>query len=121
MTLDKRQLLRYSVIAAGLSAVFFFLILREMTLLNLMDSVTLSGICFLILALFRTARYLHFYDLPMYSSKKFMELFRGGSNPETKVGQYHEYIKTLNHPANFKEAYLVAAVLLGSSMLMAML
>ena len=118
MALDKDKLLQYGAVSVGLTAVFFFLILREMNLFNLVDSFTLSGICFLILALFRTARYLHFYDLPIYSGKKFMELFRRADNREPKVGQYYEYIRTLEHPVDFKEAYVIAAALLLGSMLM---
>lgn len=120
-TLDKARMVRYGIAAAIISAIFFFVFLKEFTLINLLDSITLTGICFLIVGMFRTAKYLHFYDLPIYGGKKFVELFKGRySKKQSKVGEYHEYVQNLDYQVNFKEAYVTAGILLGVSLVISM-
>lgn len=119
-SLDKSRLIRYGVAAVVISGVFFFGFLRELTFVNVLDAITLTGICFLLVGLFRTAKYLHFYDLPIYGGKKFVELFRRYSKQESKLGEYHEFVQGLNYQENFKEAYLMAGVLLGISLIVSM-
>lgn len=119
-SLDKSRLIRYGVAAVVISGVFFFGFLKEFTFVNVLDAITLTGICFLLVGLFRTAKYLHFYDLPIYGGKKFVELFRRYSKQESKSGEYHEFVQGLNYQVNFKEAYLIAGVLLGIALMASM-
>lgn len=115
--LDGKRMCRYLLMACILTGAFLGIFLGKPTASNVADAVSLTGILFLILALFRTAKYLHFYDLPIYGGKKFAELFRKYEKEESTLGEYHEYVQSLNYRINFIEAYVTAGILLFSSFL----
>ena len=120
LMIDRKKLCGYVIAAAGLSVLFTLRL--GFSFRGVTDAVTLSGISFLILALFRTARYLRFYDLPVFGFKKFVELWKkdykkGGSS----VGEYHEFVKEVVHVADFKEAYAVSATCLLASAALSLL
>ena len=73
--MQKRNLARLGA-AAGAMVCLVFAVRREYSLLGVSDAFAVAGLLFLILALFRTARYMRFYDLPIYGFKKFVEIWR---------------------------------------------
>lgn len=114
--LQKRNLARLG--AAGAAMVcLVFAVRREYSLLGVSDAFAVTGLLFLILALFRTARYMRFYDLPIYGFKKFVEIWRvkEPSSKNSKLGNYGDFVRNYTHEKNYGEAYVLAAVLLAVS------
>ena len=75
MGIQKKNMVRYGISAALLVSILFA-VRREYSLLGVSDAFAISGLMFMILALFRTAKYMRFYDLPIYGFKKFVEIWK---------------------------------------------
>lgn len=91
-----------------------FIIRREYSLLGISDAFAISGLMFLILALFRTAKYMRFYDLPIYGFKKFIEIWKmkEPSKSHSKLGNYGDFVQSYEHEKNYGETYILAAMML---------
>lgn len=118
MSIQRKRVIRCAVTAILVAAAVFF-VRREYSLFGISDALALSGLMFLILALFRTARYMRFYDLPIYGFKKFVEIWKmkEPSKNNSKLGNYGDFVQTYEHEKNYGEAYLTAAVLLALAFL----
>lgn len=111
MNLNQHRLKRYLIAAAVMIFVIMAVWRRNFSIVGFSDACAITGICFLILALFRTAKYMRFYDLIIFGGKKFMEIWKNEdlSRKGSRVGQYHEFVQNQEHEADFKEVYLVTA------------
>lgn len=112
-SIQRKNMVRYGGIAACL-VILLFVIRREYSLLGISDAFAISGLMFMILALFRTAKYMRFYDLPIYGFKKFMEIWKikEPSKKNSKLGDYGDFVQTYEHEKNYMEAYVLASLLL---------
>lgn len=113
MHIQRKSMARYGI-AALLLVTVLFAVRREYSLLGISDAFAIAGLMFMILALFRTAKYMRFYDLPIYGFKKFVEIWKvkEPSKKNSKLGNYGDFVQTYEHEKNYAEAYLFAAVLL---------
>lgn len=104
---------------AGTAVTAGFLIIRsDFSLKGMSDAMALSGICFLIAALFWTARSLHFYDLIIYGFQKFTNLWKNRNFTQRTSEGYYEFMESRHYQTNYTECYVTAAVLLiGSAVL----
>lgn len=105
---------------AGL-AVFVFIWRGVPGLLGASDALALSGLCFLIAALFLTAKHMHAYDLLIYSFYKFINIWknRGFTSRESK--DYHEFLAERQYGKTEVSYYITAGVLLLLALVMAFL
>ena len=113
LSIQKKNIIRYGGIAIFLTIAIFF-VRREYSLLGVSDAFAISGLMFMIMALFRTAKYMRFYDLPIYGFKKFVEIWKikEPSKKNSKLGNYGDFIQNYKHERNYMEAYFLAAVML---------
>lgn len=113
MHIQRKGLTRYGI-AAALLVMVLFALRREYSILGISDALAIAGLMFMILALFRTAKYMRFYDLPIYGFKKFVEIWKvkEPSKKNSKLGNYGDFVQTYEHEKNYAEAYLFAAALL---------
>lgn len=99
------------------AAVFVFR--GKMSLAGASDAFAVSGICFLIAALFLTAKHMHAYDLLIYSFQKFKNLWRNKGYSSRESLDYHEFLAQ-RHYRKTETAYFAAAgVLLLLALLLA--
>ena len=75
------------------------------------DACAISGICFLILALFRLTRCLHFYDLVLYGFKKFKQIWKNENFMEKDTGSYADYINSRHYEKNYGETFIAAVIM----------
>lgn len=85
-----------------------FVMRQEHSLIGLCDSVTVIGIAYLIVAMFLTAKKLRFYDLSIYSFKKFVKLWKKDSREFDELGDYYQYMNRVTHDERFLEYYIVS-------------
>lgn len=116
MRIQKKSMVRYGI-AAVILAGGLFAVRREYSLLGISDALAIAGLMFMILALFRTAKYMRFYDLPIYGFKKFVEIWKvkEPSKKNSKLGNYGDFVQNYVHEKNYAEAYVLAAALLVTS------
>ena len=116
MGIQKKNMVRYGISAALLVSILFA-VRREYSLLGVSDAFAISGLMFMILALFRTAKYMRFYDLPIYGFKIFVEIWKvkEPSRKNSKLGNYGDFVQNYVHKKNYAEAYVLAAALLVTS------
>lgn len=118
--IDKKRLTRYVFAAIILTGLFTLRL--GLSLVGVADGITLSGITFLILGLFRIARYLRFYDLPVFGFKKFAELWKKDFKKRgSSVGEYHQFVEETFHQVDFKEAFGVGGLFLFMGMVLSLL
>ena len=102
--------IKHTAAAAALAAVIWA-VRRQWSLIGLSDAAALSGICFLILALFRLARYLKFYDLIIYGFTKMKQIFKNKEFLDTDTGTFAEYTAKTRYENSYIEAFIAAAVM----------
>lgn len=106
------------LIAGAAVTVGFLAVRGEFSLKGLSDAMALSGICFLIAALFWTARSWHFYDLIIYGFQKFANLWKNRNFTQRTSEGYYEFLEGRHYEKNYTECYVTAAVLIiGSAVL----
>ena len=103
MGIQKKNMVRYGISAALLVSILFA-VRREYSLLGVSDAFAISGLMFMILALFRTAKYMRFYDLPIYGFKKFVEIWKvkEPSRKNSKLGNYGDFVQNYVHKKNYR-------------------
>lgn len=103
--------------ALGTAAVFF--LRQEYSLRGASDAFSITGLCFLIAALFLTAKHMHAYDLLIYSFHKFVNIWknRGFSSRDSKG--YHEFLAGRQYQKNAGAYYGTGGVLLLFALLLA--
>lgn len=95
------------LLAAVLSAVIFFA-RKEPGNVGISNACALSGICFLILALFRRARYLRFYDLLFYGFQKFIQIWKNHDFRDRDGKRYADFLESRKYEKNDWEAFIAA-------------
>lgn len=105
--------------AAGTAAVFLWR--RDFSLLGASDALAVTGICFLIAALFLTAKYLHAYDLLIYSFHKFVNIWKNRGFSSRDSQGYHEFLAERHYQKTAGAYYGTAGVLLLLALLLAFL
>lgn len=78
---------------AAAAAAVIFVIRRQWNLIGISDACALSGIGFLIVSLFRRARYMRFYDLCIYGVMRFKSLRTNPEMTDKKFGSYGEFVQ----------------------------
>ena len=87
-----------NLVYAAVAAAVVFVIRRQWNLIGISDACALSGIVFLIVGLFRRARYMRFKSLrtnPGVSDKTF--------------GSYGEFVEKRRYERNYTESFIAAA------------
>lgn len=110
MSYQVRCYIKNILLSITLAAVIF-LLRREWQLVGVSNACALSGICFLILALFRTARYLRFYDLVLYGFLKFVQIWRNKNFADHVTGGYEEFVRTRRYEQNYGETFIAALLM----------
>ena len=82
------------VLSALALAIVIFVIRREWHLTGFSNAMAISGICFLIMALFQTARYLRCYDLIIFGFLKFKQLWKNEKFMDKHTGSLGNSWKT---------------------------
>lgn len=103
---------RNCLFAAALVTCLFLVLRRDLSRTGISDAFALSGICFLIAALFLTARNLHSYDLIVYGFQKFTSLFKNRNFTRNSSLAYHEFLEGQTYSKHYMEYYFTAAVLI---------
>ncbi|MDO4265575.1 MAG: DUF3899 domain-containing protein [Eubacteriales bacterium] len=113
------QYVRLGLSGAVLTAAVF--VLRgKMNLVGASDAFAVSGICFLIAALFLTAKHLHAYDLLIYGFQKFKNLWRNKGYSSRESLDYHEFLAQRHYPKTETAYFAAAGVLLLLALLLAL-
>ncbi len=99
------------LLAVGLGAVIFAW-QRNWSLIGVSDACALSGICYLILALFRFTRYLRFYDLIIYGVHKFTRIWKNEKFSDKAMGSYGEFVAGRRYEKNYGETFIAAVSML---------
>jgi len=89
-------------------AIAIFLVRREWHLIGVSNAFALSGICFLIMALFRMSRYLRFYDLMIYGFLKFKQIWKNRDFLDKSTGSYGEFSQSRRYEKNYGETFIAA-------------
>lgn len=97
-----------NILSATALAIIIFVVRREWHLIGISNAFALSGICFLILALFRTARYLHFYDLAIYGFLKFKQIWKNRDFMDKNTGGHGEFVENRRYEKNYGETFIAA-------------
>lgn len=100
-----------SILSAVVLAVLAFIWRKNWSLIGVSDACAISGICFLILALFRLTRCLHFYDLVLYGFKKFKQIWKNENFMEKDTGSYADYINSRHYEKNYGETFIAAVIM----------
>lgn len=93
---------------AAVTAAAIFAIRRQWTLVGLSDACALSGIIFLIIALFRLARWLRFYDLVIYGFQKFKQIWKNENFLDGQSGSYGDFVESRRYEKNYGETFIAA-------------
>ena len=72
------------------------------------NAMAISGICFLIMALFQTARYLRCYDLIIFGFLKFKQLWKNEKFMDKHTGSYGEFLENRRYEKNYGETFAAA-------------
>lgn len=110
--LNKTRLIRYSLLAACLSVVIFFAMMRKFTAVNIIDTLTITGVCFLTAGFVLTVRYVHFNDERYNTGKKILRMLRKKTREETGTDENYDFLQNNKHEVDFVEAYLISGTLL---------
>lgn len=97
-----------NLIYATTIAAILFVIRRQWNFMGVSDACALSGICFLILALFRRARYMRFYDLFIYGAMRFKSLRKNPEMTDKTFGSYGEFVEKRQYEKNYMESFIAA-------------
>lgn len=97
-----------SIVYAALLAVAVFAVRRQWTFVGFSDACALSGIVFLIMALFRLARWLRFYDLVIYGFQKFKQIWKNENFLDTPAGSYGAFVESRRYEKNYGETFIAA-------------
>lgn len=101
-----------SILYAGALAAVIFVCRRQWSLVGISDSCALSGIVFLIAALFRMARYLRFYDLIIYGFQKFKQIWKNQDFLENASRNYGTFVESRQYEKNYRETFIAAVLFL---------
>ncbi|WP_337810994.1 hypothetical protein [Enterocloster sp.] len=82
-----------NLVYAAVAAAVVFVIRRQWNLIGISDACALSGIVFLIVGLFRRARYMRFYDLCIYGAMRFKSLRTNPGVSDKTFGSYGEFVE----------------------------
>lgn len=99
------------MLSAAALAALIFLIRRVWNLTGMSDACALSGICFLILALFRIARYLRFYDLLIFGFKKFKQIWKNEKFLDRDTCSYADFLESRQYEKNYGETFIAAVLM----------
>lgn len=97
-----------SILSAALLAAVIFAVRREWGAVGISDACALSGICFLILALFRAARYLRFYDLIIFGFQKFKQIWKNQNFLDEATGSFGAFVEGRRYEKNYGETFIAA-------------
>ena len=97
-----------SVLHGALLALAIFVVRRQWTFVGLSDACALSGIVFLIIALFRLARWLRFYDLVIYGFRKVKQIWKNENFLDTSEGSYGAFVESRRYEKNYVETFIAA-------------
>lgn len=113
MTYRQKKLLQY-LTTAVIIALIIFLVRPLKNAVGVSDACAVTGILFLITALFRYARFLRFYDLIIFGFLKFIDIWKNDkfSGKDSRTGQYHEFVSRQVHERDYMEAFFTAGVFL---------
>ncbi len=100
-----------SISAAVILAVLVFAIRQDWNLLGVSNACTVSGICFLCLALFRVSRNLHFYDMVIFGFQKFKQIWKNEKFLEKDSCSYADFLASRRYEKNYGEAFTAAGLM----------
>ena len=98
-----------NLVYAAVAAAVVFVIRRQWNLIGISDACDLSGIVFLIVGLFRRARYMRFYDLCIYGAMRFKSLRTNPGVSDKTFGSYGEFVEKRRYERNYTESFIAAA------------
>lgn len=98
-----------NLLYAAAAAAVVFVIRRQWDLMGVSDACALSGIVFLIVGLFRRARYMRFYDLCIYGAMRFKSLRINPGVTDKTFGSYGEFVEKRRYEKNYMESFAAAA------------
>ena len=113
--LNRLRFYRGTIRMSGILFAVFFAVRRQWNLTGVSDACALAGICMLVVAMFRTARCLRFYDLILYGVRKFAQLWKKGGIEAGRDAGYAAFQETRRYEKNYIEAYIAAACLFACS------
>ena len=87
------------------------------------DGLAIMGICYLVVSLFRLVRQIGFFDLAIFSTKKFWEITttRDYAVSNAKYGDFIAYKKENPYTKAFAELLITAIILLVASLILILL
>ena len=98
-----------NLVYAAVAAAVVFVIRRQWNLIGISDACALSGIVFLIVGLFRRARYMRFYDLCNYGARRLTSCSTNPGGTEKPFGSYGELVEKRRYERNYTESFIAAA------------
>lgn len=112
--MNKKYAIKIFVSGLGLSLVILMILFGQFTLVNVSNALGVVAILCIVLGAFRQATYLRFFDLTVFGTKKLYEMAfkKDFEKKDSKIGEYHDYVKTVYHEKNFVELYVVGIVMI---------
>lgn len=104
-----------SILHAAILAAVIFAVRHHWTLVGVSDACALSGIVFLIMALFRVSRYLRFYDLVIYGFQKFKQIWKNENFLEDASKGYGAFVESRRYEKNYGETFIAAVCMFACS------
>ena len=104
-----RRCIVKSILKAAATAAVIFTVRRRWSLVGISDACALSGILFLIVALFRLSRRLGFYNLVIYGFRKFKEIWKNENFLADGPHGYGEFVQSRRYEKNYTETLIAAA------------
>lgn len=105
---ERKEIVK-TVFRSVVTAAAIFAVRRRWSLVGLSDACALSGIVFLIVALFRLARWLRFYDLIIYGFRKFKQIWKNEKFLSDGPGGYGAFVESRRYEKNYVETFIAAA------------
>lgn len=97
-----------SILKSVLTAAAIFAVRGRWSLVGMSDACALSGIIFLIAALFRLARWLRFYDLVIYGFQKFKQIWKNENFLADGPQGYGAFVESRRYKKNYVETFIAA-------------
>ncbi|HCA33657.1 MAG TPA: hypothetical protein DEP00_00680 [Lachnospiraceae bacterium] len=108
--------IRYLSIGAAVAVLMYML--KGHTANALPDALTTGALVLLVVSLWKTVRYLGFFDHTIYSFKKYFSIRRNKQFLDASGDGYVQYLKENKHTVNFLEPYAAFAVFLIGSLVL---
>lgn len=117
--INKAGLVDAKKLLLGILIAFLVFISRgELRFIGISDALAIAGIIILLWAVAITANNLGFYNLILYSTRKFIAIYKNKNFTNSKSQSYYDFLASRDH-VDSKGLYIIAGIFLSVSYLLA--